>query len=109
MTAASALKFAKRAIEEEPTLLRHISTLIGISMKEEKYDETLATLKKQDQTFTMTYEDFKTVPAYAGFVKSPQYQQWLQYLAQKSSGQKGRSPAKTKKARSSKSKAGSGN
>jgi hypothetical protein len=56
----------------------------------------------------MTYNDLKTVPAYAGFVKSPQYPEWLKYLAQKGSGQKA-SPAKTKKARPSRLKTGSGN
>ena len=104
----SALKFANRTIEEEPTMLNAYFYSIGISLKAEMYDETLATLKKQDQTFKMTYNDLKTVPEYAGFVKSPQYQQWLDYLAQKNSGQKP-TPSPSKKARSSKAKARSRN
>ncbi len=81
--------------------------LIGISMQEEKYDVTLAALKKQDQTFKMTYKDFTTVPAYAGFVKSTQYQQWLEYLAQKGKGQSP-APSRTKSRLSKIRNAGSG-
>ena len=29
----------------------------------------------------MKFDDLTTVPEYAGFVKSPQYQEWLKYLA----------------------------
>jgi len=96
---AAAEKFAERAIKEEPTLLRAHFYLIGITLLQKKYDATLAALKKQDQTFEIKYNDLTTVPAYAGFVKSPQYQEWLKYLAKKTGGKKaarGKEPAAAK-------------
>jgi hypothetical protein len=80
---AAAARFAGLAMEQEPTLLTAYFTAIGISLKAAKYDETLAGLKALDQKFKMQFNDMKTVPEYAGFVKSPQYPQWLSYLAQK--------------------------
>ncbi len=81
---AAAARFATGlAMEQEPTLLTAYFTAIGISLNAAKYDETLAGLKALDQKFKMQFNDMKTVPEYAGFVKSPQYPQWLSYLAQK--------------------------
>jgi hypothetical protein len=80
---AAAARFAGLAMEQEPTLLTAYFTAIGISLKAAKYDETLAGLKALDQKFKMQFNDMKTVLEYAGFVKSPQYPQWLSYLAQK--------------------------
>jgi len=102
----AALKFGKRAIEEDPTMLTAYWYVISVAMRAQKYDETLAILKKQDQAFKMNYKDLKTVPEYAGFVNSPQYQQWVQYLASKNSA---KSPAPAKKSRLTKSKRGSRN
>jgi hypothetical protein len=101
--------FAKRAIEQEPTMLQPYLYLVGNSIKQEKYDVTLDTLKKQDQAFHLTYTDFSKVPQYAGFVKSPQYKEWLQYIAQKDDKKAGitkpapasKSSLKTKKKASS--------
>ncbi len=73
-------------------------------MQEKKYGETLAALKKQDRSFKMDYKDFKSVPAYAGFVQSPQHQEWLQYLSRKAS-QRDEEPGR---ARTRTQKAGSG-
>jgi hypothetical protein len=78
-----AARFAARAMDQEPTLLPAYFAAVGISMKAAKYDETLTLLKALDQKFNMQFNDLKTVPEYAGFVKSPQYPQWLEYLAQK--------------------------
>ena len=78
-----AMQQVKRAVEQEPTLLPAYFAAVGISMKAENYDETLTLLKALDQKFSMKFNDLKTVPEYAGFVKSAQYPQWLEYLAQK--------------------------
>jgi hypothetical protein len=107
---SGAAKLAKLAIDREPTILQAYFYLIAITMRQEKYDETLAALKKQDQAFKMVYKDLKTVPAYAGFVKSPQYKEWLQYQAKRASKQKtdpGQTPADTKEPRINGKKAGS--
>jgi lipopolysaccharide biosynthesis regulator YciM len=94
-------KLVERAITDEPTLLRAHFYLVGLTMQQQKYAATLAALKKQDQTFQIVYKDFKTVTEYAGFVNSPQYQEWLKYLAQKAGSKKAeprREPAATKHA-----------
>jgi hypothetical protein len=70
---AAAARFAGRAMEQEPTLRIAYFTAEGISMKAGTYDETLTLLKSLDQKFKMQFNDMKTIPEYAGFVKSPQY------------------------------------
>jgi hypothetical protein len=82
-----AARSAGRAMEQEPTLVPAYFSAVGISMKAGKYDETLSLLKALDQKFHTQFNDLKTVPQYAGFVKSPQYPQWLEYLAQKENPQ----------------------
>jgi hypothetical protein len=47
------------------------------------YDETLARLKVIDQRFDIEFEDLSQVSDYAGFVKSPAYAKWLDYLKRK--------------------------
>jgi hypothetical protein len=56
---------------------------VGYSLEDKDYDETLARLQEIDRTFPMVFNDLSKVPAYAGFVKSPQYAQWLEYLKAK--------------------------
>jgi hypothetical protein len=106
---AAAEKFARLAIDGDPTVQGYFY-LIGITMAEKKYGETLAALKKQDQAFKMVYKDLKTVPLYAGFVQSPEYKDWLEYLAQKAKKTKAapvQTPAETQKSRTDTKKAGS--
>lgn len=57
-------------------------------MEDRKYDETLARLKEIDQKFPMKFNDMSQVPQYAGFVKSPQYALWLDYLKAKNAARK---------------------
>jgi tetratricopeptide (TPR) repeat protein len=78
-----ARKAARKAIAEEPTLVQPYYAIIGLSLKDQKYDETLEMLKLLDQKFHLKFNDLATVPDYAGFVQSPQHQKWLNYLAQK--------------------------
>jgi len=83
-----ARQLANRAIAEEPTLVTAYLTLVAISLEDKTYDETLTLLKQLDQKFKMEFNDLTTVPEYAGFVKSPQYKHWIQYLEQKGKDQK---------------------
>ena len=77
---AEARRFARLAIDQEPRLLSAYLELLGISLLDKKNDQTLAMLKEIDLTFHLQLRDLKTVPAYAGFVRSPHYKQWMQYL-----------------------------
>ncbi len=67
---------ALKAIAEEPSLLDAYWTLVTISLKEEKYDETLRLLTQLEKDFQLQMRDMSQIPEYAGFVKSPQYQEW---------------------------------
>lgn len=84
--------FAKRAVDQEPTLSVAYFSLVGYSLSEKKYDDTLTYLKEMDQKLHLQLKDLSTVPAYAGFVKSPQYQEWLAYLKKKDQPQKASPP-----------------
>jgi hypothetical protein len=86
---AEARRFANLAIDREPSLQIAYFVLVGLSLQDQKYDETVAGLKRIHDTFETSFEDLTTLPEYAGFVKSPQYNQWLQYveLQAKSEGQ----------------------
>jgi hypothetical protein len=66
-----------KAIEGEPTLQPAYWVLVGASLREKKFDETLARLQEIERRFAPKLADFSTVPEYAEFVKSPQYQEWL--------------------------------
>jgi hypothetical protein len=84
---------AYRGIKEEPTLIQAYYALLGVSIQDKNYKETLDTLEKLDQTFHVKMNDLSTVPEYAGFVKSPQYQEWLRYLSKKNTARQPKKPA----------------
>jgi hypothetical protein len=85
--------FARRAVKEEPTLIQAYFAVLGYSIQDKSYQESLETLKKLDQTFKMKFNDLSKVPEYAGFAKSPKYQEWLLYLAHKDAEPKAKKPA----------------
>ncbi|MGP0065952.1 MAG: tetratricopeptide repeat protein [Isosphaeraceae bacterium] len=92
----AAKKYSRQAIDEEPTLAAGYLSLVGISLKEKKYEDTLAGLKEIDQKLHLQFNDLSQVPEYAGFVASPQYPKWLAYLKQKDQPKK-TSPARQPK------------
>jgi tetratricopeptide (TPR) repeat protein len=51
--------------------------VIEVSMKKGRYDKTLQYLVEVERKYPLEMGDLSTVDAYAGFVKSPQYQEWL--------------------------------
>lgn len=59
--------------------------LVAAELELERFDDVLAALKEMDVRLEFAWNDFTTIAAYAGFVKSPQYAQWLEYLASKRS------------------------
>ena len=78
-----AKQYAQKAVDQEPTLLIGHQSLLGYAVALKDHPETLARLQEMDQKFRMTFNDLTKVPAYAEFVKSPQYQEWLAYLKNK--------------------------
>lgn len=74
-----ARRLAKAALEAEPLLPAHW-VLVTISLKEKNYDDTLRLLIGIDRSFKLQWSDLSNEPEYAGFVASPQYQDWLEYL-----------------------------
>lgn len=74
---AEAKKLAGKAIEEEETLLDAYWALITVSLRQNSYDETLALMNDVESNFDVEFYDLETIPDYAGFIESPQYQQWL--------------------------------
>lgn len=93
----AARDLANRAIKREPGLVPAYVSLLAVSVQEKNFGESLNMLKMLDQKHKIKIGDLTAVPEYSGFVKSPQYQEWLKYLAGKADGAKsmpGRTPAK---------------
>ena len=84
----AARDLANRAINEEPGLVPAYLSLLDVSVQEKNFAESLDLLKMLDHKHKIKFGDLTTVPEYAGFVKSPQYQDWLRYLAQRAAKQK---------------------
>jgi tetratricopeptide (TPR) repeat protein len=79
-----ARRLARRAVVKEPTLVPAYLELLGVSLLEKNYDDTLSMLMEIDEKLYLRMNDLTKIPEYAEFVKSPQYKQWLRYLEQKS-------------------------
>ncbi|MGE0606538.1 MAG: tetratricopeptide repeat protein [Pirellulales bacterium] len=67
-----------RAIEQESDIISYHWILITIQLQESDFEGVLESLKFIDSNFAVELEDLTTVPEYAEFVKSPQYQSWLE-------------------------------
>ena len=72
-----AARQAARRRERELTLIDAYWSLVAISLKEREFAETLELLNVLKEKFDVVFEDLGTMPEYAEFVESPQYQQWL--------------------------------
>ena len=75
--------FARRAIEREPSLVQGYRTLLGYSLQAREYNDALARLIEIDRKFHLPVKDLSQDPEYAGFVESPAYTKWLEYLGAK--------------------------
>jgi hypothetical protein len=78
-----ARRFYLRAVEREPRLLAPHWSLVGCALRARDYPETLERLKEIDRRFAVVFGDMTQVRLYAGFVQSPQYGEWLDYLESK--------------------------
>ncbi len=72
-----ARKYAQKAINAEDTLLLGYCVLLQTALAERDFDEARRLLTVMEEKSLMRFSDLTTVPAYAEFVKSPQYQTWL--------------------------------
>jgi hypothetical protein len=66
----------QKAIEEEPTLKQAYWSLVSISLREKKFDETANHLEILADKFHEEIGDLTDVPDYAEFIRSPEYQKW---------------------------------
>ncbi|MBL8857081.1 MAG: hypothetical protein JNL28_01070 [Planctomycetes bacterium] len=57
--------------------------LITVSLRQQRYDETLSVLIEMDLNFEFNWVDFTTLEEYQGFAASSQHAQWLEHLAEK--------------------------
>jgi hypothetical protein len=110
---AEARRLANLAIDREPSLQAPYFLLVGLSLEEKRYDETLALLKKLHATLNVKFDDLTKVPDYAGFAKSPQHAKWLKYLEDGAKEQKRKqdertAPGALKEPSSAKPESGSG-
>jgi tetratricopeptide (TPR) repeat protein len=74
---------ARAAIEKMPNMLPGYVALVQADLVLKDYPELLTTLKRMDERSFFEFQDLTTVPDYAGFVKSPQFDEWQQYLRNK--------------------------
>jgi hypothetical protein len=64
------------AVVQDPNLLRGYYSLIDISLARRDYADTVKSLKKAE-SLGVTFGDLTAVPAFAAFVKSAEYKNWL--------------------------------
>jgi len=68
---------ALRAKEREKGLPDAYWTLVTISLEEKAYGDTLKWLRAIEKDLAIEISDLTAIEIYAGFVKSPEHQEWL--------------------------------
>lgn len=72
-----AQKLGERAIEEEPTLENAYWVQVNVALRRKQFDEVVRLLTVIENQFGDDFDDFTKLPDYAEFVKSPQYEKWI--------------------------------
>jgi lipopolysaccharide biosynthesis regulator YciM len=72
----AARDMVQNAIVQDPNLLRGYYSLIDISLARHDYADTVKWLKKAE-SLGVRFGDLTAVPAFAEFVKSAEYKNWL--------------------------------
>lgn len=72
---------AERGVRADPELKEVYATRIVIALEAEDHAATLEWLKRAVEHTGMHFRDLQTIPIYAKFVKSPEYQLWLIWTA----------------------------
>lgn len=74
----NAQKSLRKAIAQEPTLVPPYWTLVTISLEDKAFADTAKLLTTLEKTLLVPIAaDLSQVPAYAEFVKSKEYEQWM--------------------------------
>jgi hypothetical protein len=77
---AAARLAVEKAMAADSTLIDVHWESVAVALAEEKFDEVLQRLIDIDKQFSPEWDDLAKNEDYAAFVKSSQYQDWLQYL-----------------------------
>jgi hypothetical protein len=77
---------AEKAVEEEPTLKWAYLSRIRVSLAETNHPDTLIWLKKLVENTGFTVGDLRKDLDYVVFVDSPQYMEWLRWMAARKKG-----------------------
>ena len=72
-----AREHGQKALDAEDTLLLAYCVLLQCAIEEKDFDEVSRLLTVTEEKAVTTVSDLTTIPIYAEFVKSPQYQSWL--------------------------------
>lgn len=72
-----------QAMEEEPDMTEGIWLWLNIALQKKDHPKVLQLLQQMDQLLEYSEWELESVELYSEFIKSPQYQQWLEYLKQK--------------------------
>lgn len=79
----AAKQAANAAVEAEPDLIQAYWTLVTISLETKDFEEVTRLLDRIAANFEIEFYDLTQVPEYAEYVKSPEYEKWLESRAQK--------------------------
>jgi tetratricopeptide (TPR) repeat protein len=78
-----AREFAQVAVTDLPDIVDGYFAVLTANLALKDYPGALKTLQRIDERFAIEFNDLTTVPEYAGFVKSPQFAEWQNYLRKK--------------------------
>ncbi len=73
----------KKALKEDNSITNLHWILIAIYQKKKDYPKLLDAMIEFDQVETLVWDDLTTIKEYSGFVKSPQYKEWLDHMKKK--------------------------
>ncbi|HYO74434.1 MAG TPA: hypothetical protein VEU33_51000 [Archangium sp.] len=72
----AALGYFKAALAGEPTLTLAHWVLIGLSLQDKQFKDTVRYLDAIERDTSVELGDLESIEEYAGFVKSPEYKAW---------------------------------
>lgn len=73
-----AMAAGKAAIEAEPDMIQAYWEVIAVALQKKDFAEVSRWLDQVAADFEVEFEDLKQIPEYAEYVKSPEYQKWLE-------------------------------
>lgn len=76
---AKVKKYAKRAIKADEERPDAYSNLVEVSLAERDFRETTRLLTRLENDLDLGYGDLTKDPDFAEYIKSPQYQNWLEW------------------------------